>query len=100
MEDKTQEISDYLLEFREVIREDGGDFIIKSIDGSVMRLKIRGRRNKGYSRQNLKDLIEYAVNKKFGDKENKYRVEMEEWIVKDPKVSFGEKIKDLFKGGN
>ena len=95
----------YLIKFRNFIRENGGDYEIILVEHPNVHLKIRGKKNKPRSRENLKVLVEYALKKKYP--EDKWSVEMTEWIVPDPdgriKTTFknvNNKIKGLFnKGG-
>lgn len=90
-----QEIETYLLEFREPIREDGGDFTIIKIEDNFITLKIRGKKNKEKFRKGLQDLIQYAVNKQFSPKERVYRVIKIDWIVNDEEVGIINKIKRM-----
>lgn len=93
-------IEEYLVTFRKSIREDGGDYEIIAVDHPTIELKIRGKKNKPRSRENLKVLIEYALKKKYP--EDSWKVEMTEWIVPDPdgRIKTGiKKIKGFFKRG-
>ena len=89
-------ITEFFDEFRETILEDGGDYLIVSAGEDYVRLKIKGKRNKARSRDNLYALLNIALNQRFPG--HHIRFEMEPWKVKDEK-SFLIQVKEFFNGG-
>jgi Fe-S cluster biogenesis protein NfuA len=76
-----ESIIQYLEEFRKIIVTDGGDYEILSAEENYVKLKIKGKKNKKRSRDNLYALIKYTLKKKFP--KEKIIVEYEHWIVPD-----------------
>ncbi len=89
-------ITEFFTEFRENILEDGGDYLIVSAGEDYIRLKIKGKRNKARSRDNLYALLQIALNQRFPG--HRIRFEMEPWKVKE-EGSFLARVKDFLKGG-
>ncbi|MCI0502792.1 MAG: NifU family protein [Fusobacteria bacterium] len=88
------ELEDFLTEFREIIRKDGGDFQILEVKDNYLKLKIKGRKNRVRSRNNLYAVINIALKNKF--KGEKYIFDMENWKV-DDENDYLYKIKKFFK---
>lgn len=89
-----KELEDFLTEFREIIRKDGGDFQILEVKDNYLKLKIKGRKNRARSRNNLYAVINIALKNKF--KGEKYIFDMEHWKV-DDENDYLYKIKKFFK---
>lgn len=71
----------YLEEFRKIIVTDGGDYEILAVEDNYVKLKIKGKKNKKRSRDNLYALLKYNLKKKFP--KEKIIIEYEHWIVPD-----------------
>lgn len=71
----------FLEEFRRIIVTDGGDYEILEVEENYVRLKIKGKKNKKRSRENLYELIKFTMKKKFP--KEKIKFEFEHWIVPD-----------------
>ena len=90
-----EDLVTFLEEFRPMINEDGGDYIILKAEENYARLKIKGARNKDRSRNNLFAVISLALKKKFPD--HPVILEMEAWIPAKKNTPL-EKLKDFFLG--
>lgn len=86
-----------LEDFRKIILTDGGDFEIMELQENYLKLKIKGKKNKKRSRENLYALIKYTLQKKFPD-EN-ITLEFEHWEVPDEE-NWLDNIKKFFKIGS
>ena len=86
-----------LEDFRKIIVTDGGDFEIMELQENYLKLKIKGKKNKKRSRENLHALIKYTLQKKFPDE--KITLEFEHWEVPDEE-SWLDNIKKFFKIGS
>lgn len=62
----------YLEEFRKIIVTDGGDYEILAVKDNYVKLKIKGKKNKKRSRDNLYALLKYNLKKKFPKEKNNY----------------------------
>lgn len=78
---KKNEIKEFLDEFREVVVRDGGDYQILEIEDNYIKLKIKGKRNRVRSRNNLYALINIGLKNRFP--KEKYEFLMEPWKVDD-----------------
>lgn len=76
-----ESIQEFFETFRQNILEDGGDYMIVSVREDYVRLKIKGKRNRHRSRDNLYSLLKLALKQRFPG--NKIVFEMEPWVVKD-----------------
>lgn len=84
----------FLEEFRRIVVTDGGDFEILEVNDDYLKLKIKGKKNKKRSRENLFALIKYMLQKKFPGE--KIKMEFEHWEVPDEDTLLN-KIKKFFK---
>lgn len=91
---KKQEIEEFLTEFREIVNKDGGDYEVLEVDDNYLKLKIRGRRNRERSRNNLSALINIGLQNRFKGEE--YTFEIEDWKV-DDKNDIWYKFKKLIR---
>jgi hypothetical protein len=71
----------FLEEFRRIIVTDGGDYEILDIKENYAKLKIKGKKNKKRSRDNLYSLLKFTLKKKFPNE--KITLDYEPWIVPD-----------------
>lgn len=83
----------FLEEFRRIIVTDGGDYEILELEENYAKLKIKGKRNKKRSRDNLYSLIKYTLKKKFPNE--KITLDYEPWIVADEDTMLS-KVKKWF----
>lgn len=90
-------IQDFLEEFRPLIGEDGGDYVILEVREDYVKLKIKGARNRDRSRDNLRAVIDLALKKQFP--EGRILVEMVPWKP-EGKPTAMEKLKDFFGFGS
>ncbi|KAF0091211.1 MAG: hypothetical protein FD141_1000 [Fusobacteria bacterium] len=85
----------FLEEFRKIIVTDGGDYEILELKENYAKLKIKGKRNKKRSRDNLYSLIQYTLKKKFPNE--KITLDYEPWIVPDEDNTMILKVKKWLK---
>lgn len=85
----------FLEEFRKIIVTDGGDYEILELKENYAKLKIKGKKNKKRSRDNLYSLIKFTLKKKFPNE--KITLDYEPWIVPDEDDTILSKVKKWLK---